>query len=136
MVSEIKRLFRFQNKCLDIYFLLISLSYITLITIYGFVDISDWIRLTVRGFVTFVVFVFLFSLLSSKEKNHLSKPRIISQNHQLKFIISHGIISLIVVVILVVSETSKKACSIILGIFLGISVFAMIVYLEINKKRL
>ena len=136
MVSEIKRLFRFQNKCLDIYFLLISLSYITLITIYGFVDISDWIRLTVRGVVTFVVFVFLFSLLSSKEKNHLSKPRIISQNHQLKFIISHGIISLIVVVILVVSETSKKACSIILGIFLGISVFAMIVYLEINKKRL
>ena len=136
MVSEIKRLFRFQNKCLDIYFLLISLSYFTLITIYGFVDISDWIRLTVRGVVTFVVFVFLFSLLSSKEKNHLSKPRIISQNHQLKFIISHGIISLIVVVILVVSETSKKACSIILGIFLGISVFAMIVYLEINKKRL
>ena len=136
MVSEIKRLFRFQNKCLDIYFLLISLSYLTLITIYGFVDISDWIRLTVRGVVTFVVFVFLFSLLSSKEKNHLSKPRIISQNHQLKFIISHGIISLIVVVILVVSETSKKACSIILGIFLGISVFAMIVYLEINKKRL
>lgn len=136
MFSEIKRLFRFQNKCLDIYFLLISLSYFTLITIYGFVDISDWIRLTVRGVVTFVVFVFLFSLLSSKEKNHLSKPRIISQNHQLKFIISHGIISLIVVAILVVSETSKKACSIILGIFLGISVFALIVYLEINKKSL
>lgn len=136
MFSEIKRLFRFQNKCLDIYFLLISLSYLTLITIYGFVDISDWISITVRGIVPVVVYVFLFSLLSSKEKNHLSKPRIISQNHQLKFIISHGIISLIVVAILVVSETSKKNCSIILGIFLGISVFAMIVYLEINKKSL
>jgi len=136
MFAEIKRLFRFQNKCLDIYFLLISLSYLTLITIYGFVDISDWISLTVRGVVTFVVFVFLFSLLSSKEKNHLFQPRIISKNHQLKFIISHGIISLIVVAILVVSDTSKKTCSIILGIFLGISVFALIVYLEINKKSL
>jgi len=136
MFAEIKRLFRFQNKCLDIYFLLISLSYLTLITIYGFVDISDWISLTVRGVVTFVVFVFLFSLLSSKEKNHLFQPRIISKNHQLKFIISHGIISLIVVAILVVSDTSKKTCSIILGIFLGISVFVMIVYLEINKKSL
>jgi len=136
MFAEIKRLFRFQNKCLDIYFMLISLSYITLITIYGFVDISDWISITVRGTVPFVVFVFLISLLSSKEKSHLSKPRIISQKHQLKFIIGHGIISLIVVAILVVSETSKKACSIILGIFLGISVFAMIVYLEINKKSL
>ena len=136
MVSEIKRLFRFQNKYLDIYFLLISMSYLTLITIYGFVDISDWISLSVRVIVMVVVFVFLFSLLSSKEKNHLFKPRIISQKHQLKFIISHGIISFIIVAILVVSETSKKACSIILGIFLGISVFAMIVYLEINKKSL
>ena len=131
-----RRLFKFQNKWLDIYFLLISLSYLTLITIYGFVEITDWISLTVRGIVTVVVFVFIFSLLSSKEKNHLRQPRILSKSHQLKFIMSHVIISIIVVAILLMSKASKETCSIILGIFLGVTVFVMIVYLEINKKRL
>ena len=130
------RLFKFQNKWLDIYFLLIGMSYITLITIYGFVEISDLVSLAVRGIVTVVVFVFIFSLLSSKEKNHLRQPRILSKNHQLKFIMSHVIISFMIVAILLMSKASKETCSIILGIFLGVTVFVMIVYLEINKKRL